>query len=1392
VTDPDGASDEGQAVVTVTPVNDAPVAVDDADTTPFNTAVTVTVLGNDSDPEDDDISVVEASSPDGEVIINDDGTLTFTPNDDFRGEAEINYTISDGDLTDTAVLVVTVDDNFAPVATDDVAETDEETTVNIDVLVNDTDPEDDPLTITEATSDDGTVTINDDGTIDFTPNEDFFGEAVIDYTVTDGNGGFDDARVTVTVENINDAPVAADDCVSTPEETPVTIPVLGNDTDPDGDDLMVTAATSDDGTVVINDDGTITFTPNDDFTGDAEIAYTITDGNGGTDDAIAKVSVGEVSDAPVAADDTAETDEDTPVTIDVLANDTDADGDPLEVTGATSDDGTVTINDDGTIEFTPNANFNGEAVIEYTITDGNGGEDTAEVTVTVNPVNDGPQAEDDNVDTPLDTPVTVSVLDNDSDTEGDDLTVISASSPDGEVIINDDGTLTFTPNDGFTGEAQVNYTISDGELTDPAVLFVEVGDGQTPVAMDDVAETPEETPITIPVLANDTDPNLDPLTVTEASSPDGTVTINDDGTIEFTPNEDFNGPTTISYTVTDPDGNEDTATVDVTVTPVNDVPVTVDDTAETNQDTAVIIDVLVNDSDPDGDPLVVETATSPNGTVDINDDGTITFTPAAGFNGPAEITYTVSDGQGGVTPGTVDVIVSDGIVTGTDGDDLIDGSFDEDPEGDVVDGGDGFLPGEGPEDDIINAGDGNDTVLAGAGDDDVSGGAGDDSIDGGAGDDELDGDEGNDTIAGGEGDDAIDGGTGDDVLDGGEGNDTIAGGEGDDAIDGGAGDDELDGDEGNDTIAGGEGDDAIDGGAGDDVLDGGEGNDTIAGGDGNDTAIGGDGDDVIDTSGGTPLPDLGYPGVFTGDLDPEDDRDSVVGGDGNDTITTGDDQDTIEGGTGDDVIDAGFDDDIVDGGDGDDRIVGAEGNDSITGGAGNDTIYANNDPDLGLDALEIEDDGSNPFGPDLEPNNGNDTVDGGSGDDVIFGGDDDDSLIGGSGNDLLDGGIDDDTLIGGTGDDTLIGGQGDDSLDAGQGDDTLDGGIGDDTLRGNVGNDTLDGGAGDDLLDGGQDDDILNGGEGDDTLQGALGDDTLNGGEGDDVLLGGSGNDTFDGGEGDDTMTGGADRDDFVNVNAGDVVDGSESGDDFDTLDLTGSAPEGGHLEVTLDPSNAENGVVDYFNEDGTDAGQLVFSNIENVIPCFTPGTLIATPKGERKVEDLEVGDRIITRDNGMQEIRWVGCRDMPGEELVAKEHLRPVLIQQGALGEGLPERDMMVSPQHRVLVANDKTALYFEEREVLVAAKHLTDLDGIDVVEVSHTSYIHIMFDQHEVVLSDGIWTESFQPGDMSLAGVGDSSREEILELFPELATREGIEAYAAARKSLKKHEAKLITKKG
>lgn len=849
---------------------------------------------------------------------------------------------------------------------------------------------------------------------------------------------------------------------------------------------------------------------------------------------------------------------------------------------------------------------------------------------------------------------------------------------------------------GLTGVSRMEVKLEGSGAIDNLVFKDDTPEGDDgPTAVDDAATTPEDTSIVIDVRSNDTDPQdaTSDLTISGATSPDGTVLNNGDGTLTFTPDADFNGPTTISYTVTDTDGNSDTGEVAVTVTPVNDAPVAVDDQATTPAETLIEnIPVLANDTDIDGDTLRVVSATSVEGTVTINGDGTFNFLPGDGYTGAAEISYVISDRPVGdpdalTDTGTVTVQVIDGIDTRdgfVDGDEdpnLIDIDYDGDPDGDFVDANDEILPGSGPNDDVIRAGGGDDTIIAG------------------------------------EGNDSIIAGTGDDVVEGEDGNDTVDGG---------------------------------------------------------------DGDDLIETGNGDLAPDLGYPRATTDplgydpDTDPENDRDLVSGGDGNDTISTGDDRDTIFGDAGDDVIDGGIDDDQIDGGADDDRIVGGEGNDNILGGVGDDTIYAGNDPDLGLDVLALPDEATDGFifSPDRNPDNGRDTVDGGAGNDVIFGADDDDVLFGGSGDDYIDGEVDDDTIDGNTGADTLLGGQGDDSVEGGQGDDILDGGDGNDTLRGNRDNDIIMGGAGDDSIDGGGEDDELFGGDGDDSI------------------MGGQGDDDIDGGAGADTMTGGAGRDLFFNVNAGDDIDGGSGAVDFDTLDLTGSATESGRLEITYTSEDREDGFVDYFNEDGSDAGRLNFVEIENVIPCFTPGTKIATPKGERLVEELQVGDRVITRDNGMQEIRWVGARQMRGQELQSAEHLRPVLIQAGALGNGLPERDMMVSPNHRVLIANDKTALYFEEREVLVAAKHLTDMEGIDVVDVSGTTYIHIMFDQHEVILSDGCWTESFQPGDMSLAGIGDAQREEILELFPELATREGVDGYASARRSLKKFEAKLVTK--
>ncbi len=378
------------------------------------------------------------------------------------------------------------------------------------------------------------------------------------------------------------------------------------------------------------------------------------------------------------------------------------------------------------------------------------------------------------------------------------------------------------------------------------------------------------------------------------------------------------------------------------------------------------------------------------------------------------------------------------------------------------------------------------------------------------------------------------------------------------------------------------------------------------------------------------------------------------------------------------------------------------------------------------------------------------------------------------------------TIIGGDGNDLLVGGDGNDGIEGGNGNDTALGGVGNDQIFGGAGNDLIYGGDGGDNVEGGDGNDTIHGDGDNDDLRGGVGNDLIFGGDGNDDLRGEAGDDTLSGGAGRDVMFGGDGRDLFLGVGDGDVIDGDEGGDDYDTLDLTGSGP----LSVTYNPGNPESGQVTFYDADHNVTGTLIFKNIENVIPCFTPGTMIATPRGEVLVESLKAGDRVITRDNGIQQIRWVGRRDLNWADLAANSHLKPVLIRQGSLGNGLPERDMMVSPNHRMLVANDRTALYFEEHEVLVAAKHLIGGRGVRSIDSAGTSYIHFMFDRHEVVLSDGAWSESFQPGDLTLKGIGNAQRAEIFDLFPELKTEAGLEDYAAARKTLKRHEAALLLK--
>ena len=567
------------------------------------------------------------------------------------------------------------------------------------------------------------------------------------------------------------------------------------------------------------------------------------------------------------------------------------------------------------------------------------------------------------------------------------------------------------------------------------------------------------------------------------------------------------------------------------------------------------------------------------------------------------------------------------------------------------------------------------------------------------------------------------------------------------------------------------------------------GNDTLSGGTGNDILSGGDGND------------------------------SLMGDDGRDTLFGGTGNDILSGGTGNDLLWGDADNDTLNGDDGDDTLSGGDGADSLSGGIGNDSLSG----DAGNDTL---------LG-----GAGNDILSGGTGRDSLSGEDGNDTLDGGAENDTLSGGAGNDVLTGGTGDDLLSGDAGNDSLSGDDGNDTLSGGDGDDTLRGGAGADQLQGGAGIDIADysgsaapldvnlstgavsGGEatgdtlssiegilgtahDDritgdgganilvgngghDLIDGQGGNDSLYGGSGNDTLTGGDGDDLLDGGDGDDLLQGGEGSDTLLGGSGNDTFSGLGIGDVVDAGTNPGDADVLDLSNWGWR--RTNILYDSNDPRNGTVQLLDLNGAVLGTLQFSGVERLIPCFTPGTRITTRRGETPVEDLRPGDEVLTRDNGFRPLVWTGRRDLSAADLTANPKLRPVRIAAGSLGHGLPCRDMLVSPQHRMLIEGWRAELLFGEAEVLVAARHLTRLPGIATAATPGIAYVHILFANHEIVRADGAWSESFQPARPMLSSMEAGQVAELLTLFPALL--DGPTAFPAARPTLKAHEARLLT---
>ncbi|MCE8529008.1 tandem-95 repeat protein [Ruegeria pomeroyi] len=654
------------------------------------------------------VEIKSVSSPLIQQNAPDDGTLP--PSQGFEPEPEEpenNPNETRGDFDDTHLNIDNIRDPFGEIEPVDVVVSGPEDSGGsspISGKIELADASDDSIVFSlDKGPQNGTATVNPDGTFVYTPEADFFGQDFFTYEIVDTTGTSATGTVTVEVEAVNDDPIAAPDTFVVGEDGSVAGSVLENDSDIEGDALAVVLTTAPThGTLTMLPDGRFTYAPDANFTGTDSFVYTVSDGNGGADTATVTVTVTGVNDAPVAVDDTVSVAEDGSVSIAVLGNDSDPDGDGLTVSGASDPaNGSVVVNADNTLSYTPDANFNGTDTFTYTVSDGNGGADTATVTVTVTGVNDAP--------------VVASTINVQTNSEDDGFAGIVA--PDffqlnnraNDVDDDDDpSTLTYqysnfstTAFEVTTGGLQLNIAgnfdhLAVGESTQATATVVAtdshgaqsnegtliwtitgVNDDPTLAAGTLLAtEGGGAVSLNLATLGDDVDSDDDANSLTYAVTgqpSEGSATVN--GTmLTFDPGDDFQdlavGETQqVSIQVTATDSHNATAVnnVTVTVTGVNDAPVATNFATTVTEDSgANAINVFSNVSDVDGDDLeIVSVSTAGSGTVVVMNNGTpgdttddfITYQPSADFNGIESISYTVSDGNGGSDTGTITVTV---------------------------------------------------------------------------------------------------------------------------------------------------------------------------------------------------------------------------------------------------------------------------------------------------------------------------------------------------------------------------------------------------------------------------------------------------------------------------------------------------------------------------------------------------------------------------------------------------------------------------------------------------------------------------------------------------------------------------------------------------------------
>ncbi|WP_152992905.1 tandem-95 repeat protein [Pseudomonas citronellolis] len=650
---------------------------------------------------------VDGAAPAG-FTLHSDGSWVFDAKDAAYDSLaanqvkvlQIGFTVTDEHgATGSSTLTLTITGtNDAPVANADQALTPINVALpSIDVLGNDSDVDGDALSVTKAVLADpsqGSVSINPDGTLNFVPAENVSGSVVIHYEISDSHGASASSSLTVQVGG-NTPPQGADGSASLDEDSSHSFSAADfafNDTDAGQhlqavriDSLPGAGSLTFDGVAVVPgqviaaaDLGKLKFTPaaNDNGAPYASFGFSVQDSAGAFDGAshTFTLDVTPVDDPSVLLPNVASMDEDDgSATGNVLDNDSDVDntlsvssysvagfsGNIAAGTGTTIVGvGSIVIDANGHYSFTPDANYHG-AVPQITYTTNTGASSTLDITV--NSANDLPVAENANKTTLEDTPVSGQVVASDVDGDALTYTLKPGSGPVNGTLVLDssNGKYTYTPDHDYNGNDSFTVVVGDGQggTVESVVSITVTTVNDEPVTADNSNTTAEDTAVSGQVVASDVDKDTLTYTLKPGSEPQhGTLVLDSsNGKYTYTPDHDYNGNDSFTVVVSDGQGGTVESVVSITVTAVNDAPIAHDDSATIDEDHSVTIDVLANDTDIDSSSLSVTGASASHGSVTINQDGTLTYTPDANYGGSDTIVYTISDGDGGTSSASVTV-----------------------------------------------------------------------------------------------------------------------------------------------------------------------------------------------------------------------------------------------------------------------------------------------------------------------------------------------------------------------------------------------------------------------------------------------------------------------------------------------------------------------------------------------------------------------------------------------------------------------------------------------------------------------------------------------------------------------------------------------------------------